>query len=42
LMGVAPDLKSKTHEKREGIRDLAKEKYENAKQEEDLSGMKKI
>jgi len=39
--GVAPDLKSKTHEKREGIRDLAKEKYENAKQEEDLSGMKK-
>jgi len=39
--GKAPDLKSKTHEKREGIRDLAKERYEEAKQEEDLSGMKK-
>ncbi|MCK4553196.1 flap endonuclease-1 [Candidatus Pacearchaeota archaeon] len=39
--GQAPELKSKTHEKREGIRDLAKEKYENAKQKEDFSGMKK-
>ena len=39
--GVAPELKSKTHEKREGIRDLAKEKYESAKQKEDFSGMKK-
>ncbi len=39
--GKAPDLKSKTHEKREGIRDLAKERYKEAKQEEDLSGMKK-
>ncbi len=39
--GQAPELKSKTHEKREEIRDLAKEKYENAKQEEDFSGMKK-
>ena len=39
--GKAPELKSKTHEKREGIRYLAKEKYEEAKQEEDLSGMKK-
>ena len=39
--GKAPELKSKTHEKRAGIRYLAKEKYEEAKQEEDLSGMKK-
>ena len=39
--GRAPDLKSKTHVKREGVRDLAKEKYENARQEEDFSGMKK-
>ena len=39
--GKAPELKSKTHEKREGIRYSAKEKYEEAKQEEDLSGMKK-
>jgi len=39
--GKAPDLKSKTHEKREEVRDLAKEKYEDARQEEDFSGMKK-
>ena len=39
--GQAPELKSKTHEKRQGIRDLAKEKYEHAKQEEDFSEMKK-
>jgi len=39
--GEAPDLKSQTHEKRGEIRDLAKSKYEEAKQEEDLSGMKK-
>lgn len=39
--GDAPGLKSKTHEKREGIRDLAKERYEESKQEENFSGMKK-
>lgn len=39
--GVAPDLKIKTHEKRQGVRDLAKEKYEEAKQKEDTDSMKK-
>src|SRR3989344_1461309 len=39
--GVPPELKWKTHEKREGIRDVAKEKYEQAKSGEDIEGMRK-
>jgi len=39
--GKAPDLKSKTHEKRGNLRDSAKEKYDEAKQEEDFSAMKR-
>jgi flap endonuclease-1 len=39
--GIPPDLKSKTHEKRRGVRDLAKEKYEDAKKFEDLESMKR-
>ena len=38
--GKAPDLKAKTREKRNAIKDEAKEKYEEAKQEEDLELMK--
>jgi flap endonuclease-1 len=38
--GDAPTLKAKTHKKRKGVRDLASEKYEVAKQEEDLDKMK--
>ncbi len=39
--GMPPELKRKTHEKRQEGRDLAKEKYEEAKKEEDLEGMKR-
>ena len=39
--GEPPELKIKTHEKRKLARDLAKENYERAKQEEDFSGMKR-
>ncbi len=39
--GKAPDLKRKTHKKRGEGRDLAKERYESAKQEEDLDNMKR-
>jgi flap endonuclease-1 len=39
--GVAPKLKEKTHEKRQGARDSASEKYETAKKEEDIEGMRK-
>ena len=39
--GKAPALKKKTHKKREAGRDLAKERYENAKQEEDIIAMKR-
>ena len=39
--GKAPDLKAKTREKRNAIKDEAKEKYEEAKQEEDLELMKR-
>ena len=39
--GVPPELKWKTHEKRDGIRDVAKEKYEQAKSGEDIEGMRK-
>lgn len=39
--GDAPSLKAKTYKKREGARDLARERYEEAKQEEDLASMKR-
>jgi flap endonuclease-1 len=39
--GRAPDLKAKTHKKRQDVRDIAEERYENAKKEEDVMGMKK-
>ncbi len=40
--GEAPALKSKTHKKRQETRDLAKEKYSEAKQTDDLAGMRKF
>jgi flap endonuclease-1 len=39
--GKAPELKAKTHKKRKESRDIAKEKYEEAKQEEDIMRMKR-
>lgn len=39
--GESPHLKIRTHKKREEGRDLAKERYEEAKQEEDLSLMRR-
>ena len=39
--GKAPELKRKTHKKREEGREIAKGKYEEAKQEEDLTAMKR-
>jgi flap endonuclease-1 len=39
--GQPPELKIKTHKKRELGRDIAKRKYEEAKQEEDLTAMKR-
>lgn len=39
--GFAPNLKVRTHKKRQEARDLAKEKYEDAKSEEDIMGMKR-
>jgi len=39
--GKPPELKVKTHFKREAGRDVAKERYNQAKQEEDLSGMRR-
>ena len=39
--GKPPELKRKTREKREGIKELAKERYEEAKQEEDLELMRR-
>jgi flap endonuclease-1 len=38
--GKPPALKGKTHEGREKGRDLAKERYEKAKQKEDIAGMR--
>ena len=38
--GDAPLLKARTHKNREGIRNIAEEKYEKAKQEEDISSMR--
>lgn len=39
--GEAPELKVKTYKKRKGARDIAQEKYETAKQEEDIEMMKR-
>jgi flap endonuclease-1 len=39
--GESPNLKIRTHKKREEGRDLAKERYEEAKKEEDLTAMKR-
>ena len=39
--GEYPDLKFKTHRNREGWRELSREKYEAAKKEEDVEGMRK-
>src|SRR3989339_628070 len=39
--GEAPWLKSKTYKKRKEARDIAKGKYESAKQEEDIEEMKR-
>lgn len=39
--GRAPELKAKTHKKRQDVRDLAKERYETAKEEVDVMGMKR-
>ncbi len=39
--GKPPALKWKTHKKRGGVRELAEEKYESAKQNEDLENMRK-
>lgn len=39
--GEPPALKLKTHEKRQDFRNVAKEKYNSAKQDEDFSGMKR-
>ena len=39
--GRAPELKAKTHKKRQDVRDIAREKYEDAKEEVDVMGMKK-
>ena len=39
--GKPPEQKAKTHYNREAGRDVAKERYEQAKQEEDISGMRR-
>ncbi|MGY4884514.1 MAG: flap endonuclease-1 [Nanobdellota archaeon] len=39
--GKPPGLKDKTHEERQGARDIAKERYESAKDELDIEGMKR-
>ena len=39
--GKAPDLKAKTHKKREGDRDVAKTRFEQAKSQEDFDTMKR-
>lgn len=39
--GKAPDLKAKTHKKRQDVREIAKEKYEEAKSDEDIMAMKR-
>lgn len=39
--GKAPELKARTHKKRKELKDIAKEKYEQAKQDEDIMRMKR-
>ncbi len=39
--GMAPSLKAKTHKKRQESREVAEGRYETAKDEEDIMGMKK-
>ena len=39
--GKAPELKAKTYKKRQDVRDIAKEKYETAKEQVDVMGMKR-
>jgi flap endonuclease-1 len=39
--GRAPELKAKTHKKRQDVRDVAQERYETAKEEVDVMGMKR-
>lgn len=39
--GEPPEIKEKTHEKRGEIREVAKEKYEEAKDREDIEGMRR-
>lgn len=39
--GRAPELKEKTYKKRQDVRDTAKERYESAKEEADVMGMKR-
>ncbi len=39
--GIPPELKWKTHEERGEARELAREKYKEAKSEEDIEGMRK-
>ncbi len=39
--GEAPELKKNTYKKREGVRDLAKERYEEAKKVEDIVAMRR-
>ena len=39
--GKAPELKKRTHEKRAEVKDEARERYEQAKDEEDIEGMGK-
>ena len=39
--GEAPELKTKTHKKRRELRDVASEKYDKAKQEENISAMRR-
>jgi flap endonuclease-1 len=39
--GEPPELKGKTHEVRNGARDLAKERYEEAKKKEDIGAMRR-
>jgi flap endonuclease-1 len=39
--GRAPDLKDKTHKIRADVREVAREKYEEAKDESDIAGMKR-
>lgn len=39
--GKPPELKFKTHKKRAGVREIAKGKYKEAKQKEDLTSMKR-